>query len=222
MLLQPLPLQRFSESDLRRLLCKGPRLRDVSNKEVARAIRSRGLRWAIQDDAAWLLGSAITWSDTTGTYAITLNGLTSGSIRQGVKSGTLVTAPTGLSTAVLPDEFSITFTVQYNAAPAAGGEVGLYFSFSSSATAGTANPGNLSGTDATGPNVDVLPMLSFAGAQVASNNLSSSTNQPTKLTCRVLDNYASPVVYNNSSVTLKASNDVTIISAVPRWRVRST
>jgi len=219
-LCNPLPVRRFTASDLLRVN-RAPRLRNVSDREVARALRHGSLRWAIQDDAAYLIGTSVDWSDT-GTKAITLNGLTSGSIRQGVKSATLVQAPSGLSTAVMPDVLRIRFVVQFNTAPAAGGEVQLYFGFSDSATAGTHNPAGLSGTDATGPNVDTLPQLTFCGSLVASNNIGASADQTAWLTCIPLEAYLSPVVYNNSSVTLKASNNTTVINVEPWYRVRST
>lgn len=177
---------------------------------------------SVQDDLSILYGTPITWSDTTGTYAITLNALASGSLRQGVKSGTLITTPSGLSTAVLPAWLEIQFIVQFNGAVSAGGEVGLYLGFSDSATAGTRNPAGLTGTDAAGPNVDTLGQLVLAGSLVASANLGGSVNQQVDLTVRPLAAYVCPVVYNNSSVALKASNDVTVIRVTPAWLVRST
>lgn len=176
---------------------------------------------AIQDDFSIIYGSAITWKSSGGTYAITCTSLAAAAIRQGVKSATLIAAPPGLSTAVLPDWLEIEFYVQMTSAPAAGGEVNLFLGFSDSATAGTDNPAGLSGTDATGPNVDTLGQLEFAGAIVLSNNLGTGV-QLARFTVRPLDQYVIPVVYNNGSVALDATALHTLIQVTPAYRVRST
>jgi hypothetical protein len=180
-----------------------------------------GERYAIQDDASILYGSAITWKSSGGTYAITCTSLASAALRQGVKSATLIAAPAGLSTAILPDILEILFYCQMTSAPAAGGEVGLYLGFSDSATAGTDNPAGLTGTDAAGPNVDTLGQLVFAGAIVLSANLGTA-QQLARFTVRPLDQYVCPVVYNNGSVAFDATALHTLIQMTPGYRVRST
>ena len=173
---------------------------------------------------AYVGGSAWTWSDSAGTptFNLTLNALGSGSLRQGVKSTTTIVAPPNATNAVPPDFFSVQITATFTSAPAAGGVVGAYFGFSPSATAGTSNPGGLTGTDAAGTNTDQLPQLAFGGGLVASNNLSTAAQYQTPYALVNADPanspYVSPEIYNNASVALKSSSNVSTLTVVPYWR----
>lgn len=177
---------------------------------------------AWQDDTAFVAGTPLTWKSSGGTYAITCTSLAAAASRQGVKSATLVIAPPSGATATLPDFLQFILQVQYTSAPAAGGEAQLLLGFSDSATAGTDNPGGLTGTDAAGPNADVFSQLIFAGAIVLSNNLGTGVQLAYMTPIVPLDAYVSPVIFNNGSVAFDATAGHTLLTMVPYWRQRST
>jgi hypothetical protein len=177
---------------------------------------------AVQDATGFVAGTASTWKSSGGTYAITCTSLGAAAGRQGVKSATLVAAPPGLSTAILPDFLQWILQVQMTSAPAANGEVQLWLGFSDSATAGTDNPGGLTGTDAAGPNTDVFGQLVFAGSLILSNNLGTGVQLAYLSRVPPLDAYVSPVIYNNGSVGFDATALHTVLTMVPYYRERST
>ncbi len=177
---------------------------------------------AFQSDAAYVAGTPLTWKSSGGTYVITCTSLAAGASRQGVKSATLIIAPPGGATAVLPDYLQFILQVQMVSAPTAGKEVDLYLGFSDSATAGTDNPGGLTGTDAAGPNADVFGQLVFAGAVVLSNNLSTGVQLAYMAKTPPLDAYVCPVIVNNADVNFDATALHTILTMVPYWREQQT
>ena len=94
--------------------------------------------------------SAVVWADTTDfsvtgitrTHQIDLTSLASGAARQGAK------ADLGANPA---DEYIVECAFEFGgSAPTIGLPMMIYFGFSDNATAGTLNPGGLSGTDAAG------------------------------------------------------------------------
>ena len=177
---------------------------------------------AYQDAQAYVAGTPITWKSSGGTYAITCTSLAAAASRQGAKSATLVAAPPGGTTAVLPDYLQCILQVQMTSAPAAGSEVQLFLGFSDSATAGTDNPAGLTGTDAAGPNADTLGQLVFAGSVVLSNNIGTGVQLAYLAKVPPLDAYVSPVVYNGSLVAFDATAAHTILTVIPYFRERST
>ncbi len=93
-------------------------------------------------------GTQVVWADVggdfgdspvAGTLQITLVSLGSGAARQGVK------ADLGATRA---RDYDVTLRVEFDVAPTSGDEVSLWWASSVSGTAGTANPGGVSGTDA--------------------------------------------------------------------------
>lgn len=177
---------------------------------------------AFADDTAYVAGTPIVWKSSGGDKAITCTSLAAGASRQGAKSGTLVVAPPGGSTAVLPDFLVFILQLQFTSAPTAGGEVQLLLGFSDSATAGTDNPGGLTGTDAAGPNADVFPQLVFAGSLIASNNLGTGVQLQYLSPVPPLDAYVSPVIFNNASQAFDATAGHTILTMIPYYRERQT
>ena len=175
-------------------------------------------------------GTAGTWTSAGGSGfggAITCTSLGSGSLRQGVKSSiTIAVPPNGAASSIPPSYFAVALTVQFTSAPVAGGEVAVYLGFSSNPSAGSNNPGGLSGTDAAGPNVDVLPQLVFCGSLIASNNLGTGVQLSIVGDVANPDPFGSPyicpVIYNNTSVAFNSTAADTILSITPYWRQSST
>jgi len=177
---------------------------------------------SIQDDFSLIKGTDIVWKSSGGDKAITCTSLAAGSSRLGDKSATLLVAPPGLSTTVLPDYLEFKLLCQFTSAPTAGGEVGLYLAWSDSATAGTNNPAGTAGADAAGPNTDTFGQLAFVGSLIASNNLGTAVQGPVSLWAVPKDYYFSPLIYNNASVAFDATALHTVLTCTPWYRVRST
>lgn len=113
-----------------------------------------------------------------------------------------------LGSANLDLAYEMTAYIEWHSAPTAGGTVDFYLGFSSDATAGEDNPGNLSGTDAvyqgygadTASGTEALPQLFYVGSLVATADADIQVARigtfiPPKRYCCL-------VVVNNSSVNL--------------------
>lgn len=146
-------------------------------------------------------GTPIVWADTTDfggspiarTVQIDLTSLASTAARQGVK------VDLGATRAV---RYDVTLRPEFDVAPA--GNVSLWWAPSPSPTAGTANPGGVSGTDAayTGTAGDSLAdsivQLQLVCILVATSDAATVVNQQTETffpKCR----YGSPVVWNETN-----------------------
>ena len=152
-------------------------------------------------------GTPITWADSGGTNTMTLSALASGSARQGPKSTTLVDNTKGL-----PALLEVLLTVTPTSAPTDLKTVDCYLSFSDSATAGTNNPGNLSGTDATyTAGAGELAQPVFAGSLVASHDIGAAA-QFQRFLVVPQDAYVSPALVNNMDVAFKTATGVTVHS----------
>ena len=200
-------------------------LRD--DRRLARSLRHsrRAHFFTASDTVAYAAGPAGVWNSAGGSGfggTITCTSLAAGSSRQGVKSTTLILAPpNGGTNAVLPDFLQVILQCQFTSSPTAGGLVSVLLGFSDSATAGTDNPAGLSGTDAAGPNSDTFPQLVQAGALVASNTLGTAVQLQYLARVPPLNQYFSPVIYNNASPAFDATASHTILTVVPYWRQRA-
>jgi hypothetical protein len=103
-------------------------------------------------------GTALVWKNTGGDFAMNMKALATAGIREGVKSATLVDGTKGF-----PEILEIIAETKVQSAPTAGNECPVYLGFSKNSTAGTENPGGLTGADAAVGNADQLPQLVFAG-----------------------------------------------------------
>jgi hypothetical protein len=172
------------------------------------------------DGSILVAGTPSTWKSSGGTYAITAGGLNSLNARQGVKSASLLVAPTGLQTASMPEVLRFIIQTQMASAPTAGHEISLWLGFSDSATAGTDNPGGLSGTDASVSNTDVIGQLVYAGSVILSNSLGTGVQLAYCSPVVPLDQYVCPVLFNQSSVSLSATSSQTFFTMIPYYRTR--
>ena len=147
-------------------------------------------------------GTPIVWADTTDfgdspiarTVQIDLTSIATTAARQGVK------VDLGATRAVRYDG---TLRIEFDIAPASGKVVSLWWAPSPHATAGTANPGGVSGTDAayTGTAgdslADSITQLQLVCILVATSDAATVVQQQTETffpKCR----YGSPVVWNET------------------------
>jgi len=157
-------------------------------------------------------GTALVWKNTGGDFAMNMKALATAGIREGGKSATLVDGTKGF-----PEVLEITAETKLQAAPTAGNEFPIYLGFSTSATAGTSNPGGLTGADAAVGNADQLPQLVFVGAIILSNALSTGV-QRQKFWCVPRAEYVIPVGQNSSGQTTSNVDGETSITIRPWYR----
>lgn len=158
-------------------------------------------------------GTAITWTSSGGDKVLTGTSLTDGSAREGDKSATWVDGTKGL-----PEIIEVRFETKVGSAATNGTQVELYVGESDSATAGTNNPGNLTGADAALSNPSELtPQLIFVGALVLSNARGTNT-QKQRFRWKPLQAYTTPVVYNRSGQTLSGTGTDTVVVMTPFYR----
>lgn len=166
--------------------------------------------------APLIAGTPITWTSSGGTNVLSAASLANGSAVQGDKSATLVDATKGL-----PALLEIVAETQVQAAPTDGNTVDIYAGFSSSATAGTDNPGGLTGAHGTlSSPASVTSQLLLVGSLVMSNAIGTGT-QRQRFLIRPQDAYMIPVLVNNSGQTVSATGTVTIITLIPFYQQSS-
>ena len=106
------------------------------------------------------------------------------------------------------DDVEIAAYIEWHSAPAAGGAVDIYLGWSDNATAGSKNPGNLSGTDAvyqgygadTASGTEALKQLTFVGSLIATADATVQYQIVGVVPQKA--RYVCLVVVNNSSVNL--------------------
>lgn len=157
-------------------------------------------------------GTAITWKNTGGTYTMNMKALATAGIREGGKSATLVNGTYGF-----PEILEIVVETKLQVAPTAGNECAVYLGFSSSSTAGTSNPGGLTGVDAAVGNADQLPQLQFVGSIVLSNALGTGVQRSRFIAVPTAE-YVIPVFQNSSGQTTSNVDGETQISIRPWYR----
>ena len=158
-------------------------------------------------------GTAITWTSSGGDKALTLTSLANDAAREGDKSATWVDGTKGL-----PELIEVRFESQVGSAATNGKEIELYVGESDSATAGTANPGNLTGADAALSNPDELKnQLMFVGSLVLSNARGTNV-QKQRLRFKPVCAYSVPVVVNKSGQTLGSTGTNHVVVMTPYYR----
>lgn len=145
-------------------------------------------------------GTAITWAPSGGDLVLTLTSKASGVAREGAKSATLVDGTKGM-----PEVLDIAFETKVGSAASNGTSIDLFLGESSSATAGTDNPGGLTGADAdvATPAEKVL-LLSLVGVLLLSNALGTGV-QRGRFKFYPTTPYIIPVVLNSSGQTLSGT-----------------
>lgn len=158
-------------------------------------------------------GTAITWTSSGGDKAITLTSLADNAAREGVKSATWVDGTKGL-----PEVIEIRFEAQVASAATNGKEVELFIGESDNSTAGTDNPGNLTGADAALSNPDELKyQCVFVGSLVLSNARGTNV-QKQRLRFKPICAYSIPLVVNKSGQALGSTGTNLKIVMTPYYR----
>lgn len=150
---------------------------------------------ALPDFLKFEVGTAKTWKNSGGDYAMTFASITNGNGRQGAK-GDL-----GANRARL---WSVTiFAAAGSAVTAPNQPLDVYWGASASGTAGTSNPGNLSGTDATFNTTpsEYAAQLIYVGSLQMSNNRGTSQQIQT-FVFSPPQRYGMPVIVNSTGQTL--------------------
>ena len=167
--------------------------------------------------APLVAGTTVKWATSGGNHVLTGTSLGNAAGRAGDKCSTndILDATKGLA-AVL----EVWVTTKVQSAPTAGTTLDVYLAFSDSGTAGTDNPGNLSGADAALGNVDLAPQLVFVGSVVMSNSLGTGVQQQRFLVVPQ-DQFVIPVIINNSGQTVSATGNDTQVWITP-WYQQSS
>ena len=147
-------------------------------------------------------GTPKVFKSSGGDAAITLASLSNAGGRQSVK---LDLGATIASTIAVKADFEIAAT------PTAGATIDLYWAPSSSATAGTDNPGGVNGTDSnyTGYSSNVAAsaqQLIFLGSFICTSQATSTVQKMIIGVFRPTNRYGSLVVVNNSGAALHSSD----------------
>lgn len=160
-------------------------------------------------------GTAKVWQSSGGDYTITLTSLASSTTagREGGK-GDFYDATMGY-----PTLLEVTFETKMTSAPTDGNVIEIWFGESSSATAGTGNPGGLTGADAAVTNADQRKRLcKFGGVVSLSNNIGTGT-QLTHFDYYPTFRYIIPLVCNTSGTALSGTAGDHILTVTPFYQV---
>lgn len=153
---------------------------------------------ALPDFLKFEVGTAKTWKASAGDYAMTFASITNGNGRQGVK-GDLGANRARLWTVTV-------FAAVGSAVTAPNQPYDVYWGASNSGTAGTDNPGALSGTDATFNTTpaEYAAQLIYVGSLQMSNNRGTS-QQIQQFVFSPPTRYGMPVIVNSTGQTLSAT-----------------
>lgn len=160
-----------------------------------------GGNMALPDNALVQTGTEITFKSSGGTADITMTSVANAAGRQSTK------ADFGATRARYYDVFA---EVELAATPTAGNLIDLYLGPSSSATAGTDNLGNLSGSDAayTGYSSNLsatVPQLIYIGSLVCTAQATATVQKGYVGRVQVPQRYGILAVVNNSGASFHSS-----------------
>ena len=159
--------------------------------------------------ADYFPGTAKVWKSSGGDYAITLASLANNAGREGAK-GDLNDATYGA-----PAFLDVFVTGSVGSAATNGLQIEYYFGESTSATAGTDNPGGLTGADASVSNPDEKKLQTFLiGGLILSNALGTGV-QKQAFTYFPTARYLIPLVVNKSAQTLGSTAADFAITVTP-------
>lgn len=151
---------------------------------------------ALPDYADLIPGTSKTWKSSGGDYAITLTSLANNGGREGVK-GDLNDGTMGY-----PTLLEVRFNSSVGSAATNGNQIELYFGESDSSTAGTNNPGNLTGADAALSNPDELKLQCYFVGGLNLSNARGTNIQKQRFIYFPTARYIIPLVVNKSGQTL--------------------
>lgn len=163
------------------------------------------------NDILFETGTPITWKNSGGTYTITLASLAAAAARQGVK-GDL-----GAKRAV---RWSVRVAINMDVAPVNGAVVEIYWSSSSSATAGTDNAGGCSGADAayTGSAGGLVAQTKYQLQMIGVMPMTADADtvvQVMEFAFYPLSRYGMPVVVNSTAQAFEGDEDSHCLTFTP-------
>lgn len=167
---------------------------------------------ALPDYTDLIPGTAKTWDSTPTTYAITLASLANNAGREGAK-GDFQDGTYGN-----PELLEVLFVAAVGSAATLGLQVELYAGESESATAGTDNPGNLTGADAGLSNPDELKLQCNLVGALNLSNARGTNPQKQRFVYFPTQRYWIPLVVNKSGQTLSATAGNFSIVVTPFYR----
>jgi hypothetical protein len=158
-------------------------------------------------------GTAVVWTSSGGDKAWTFTSVANDAAREGAKSASWADGTKGL-----PELIEVLVESQVGSAATQGKEIEYYVGESDSATAGTNNPGNLTGADAALSNPDELKLqLVFLGSLVLSNARGTNV-QKQRFRFKPLQAYTIPVGVNKSGQTAGSTGTNHRIVMTPFYR----
>lgn len=159
-------------------------------------------------------GTSKTWINTGGDKVLTLTSLANGSVRQGDKSASVLHATYGR-----PEFLEFLFETACNVAGTNYNTVDLYIGESDSSTAGTNNPGGLSGADGALTNgTQLIWQLRQAGSLIVSNGAGTGVQKVRLRLMYPMQEYVIPVVANLSGQALHATASNHKLTMTPFYR----
>lgn len=159
-------------------------------------------------------GTVKTWKSSGGDGALTLASLANGSYRQGAKVDLAGAAGT------FARQWAVFLDTEHAATPTAGATCDVWMAPSSSATAGTDNGGNVSGTDAaySGYSSDAansVPQLQFVGSLFMAARATTTVQKGFVGIFEPVQRYVSPVILNNAGSAFHSSDSNCQLRLVP-------
>lgn len=150
-------------------------------------------------------GTTVTWSDTTGDLAITLNNLAaSGNGRQGAQKDW------GVLTTARPTLYQFRLVVQFATAPVVGDQVELYWKSGN----GTVYDNDDGSGNIALSSSDKLKNLKLLGV-LQVDEAATGVNMSIEGSFEDFNRYGMPVVFNNTADNLVASDDVSYVAIRP-------
>lgn len=161
-----------------------------------------------------IAGTSITWINTGGDYVLTLTSLGNNAVRQGDKSGSIVDGTYGR-----PEFLEFFLETACNVAGTNYTSIDLFIGESDSATAGTNNPGGLSGADGILTNgTQLVWQLRHAGSLSVSNGAGTNVQKARMRLYYPACAYIIPVVANFSGQALHATASNHKLTMTPYYR----
>lgn len=156
-------------------------------------------------------GTAKTFKNSGGSAALSLASVANGSARQSAKLDLGAT---------YASQWRVSAAFELGATPTAGATIDLYWAPSESATAGTDNPGNVSGTDAayTGYSSNLtaaIRQLVFLGSFICTAQATSTVQYGEVAVFTPTSRYGSLVVVNNSGAAFHSTNTNQCVTFTP-------
>ena len=176
---------------------------------------------ALPDSAKIVVGTPLVVADTTYTNSQGLGARTDQINLTSISAGSAQQSDKIDFTANIDLEYVLSAAVEWATAPTAGETVDFYIGWSSSATAGTNNPGGLGGADAayTGYSAnldDSLKQLQYIGSMVATVQATGTVQIDTSVaTFTPRLRYGTLVVVNNSSTAFHSDAAETAVALTP-------